>query len=190
MKYTKHLALALALSLSFVSLTQAQSEGDDPLAGFAELEAALDELESLETETEAEGTETESTTEESTTNTEASTETSTETETENSSETPTESEETPAAKTVNSRLMPKEIPEGKENHLLYNIPGAIEYKGMTFLRIDSPRFFNRFQKCDTTENDKTYNALARLKISQGSPLECREDMKYQFMPYKTFRATR
>jgi len=175
MKYTKNLALALALSLTLISTTQAQSEEEDPLAAFAELEAALEELEELET-----------TEEETSESSESSSETAAETSTEES----TQTAEEPEGKMVSNRLLPKEVPEGKEDHLLYNIPGAIEYRGMTFLKIDSPRFFNRFQKCDTTEADKTYNVLARLKISQGAPLECRESMKYQFMPYKTFRATR
>ena len=40
----------------------------------------------------------------------------------------------------------KEIPAGKENHILYTMPGTIDYRGMTFMRIDSSKFFNRFQK--------------------------------------------
>lgn len=181
MKYTKTLALALALSLTFAATTHAQSTEEDPLADFADLEAALDELGSLETE----ASDSESLSSEA--DAEASTEATTETESEVNTEANLETKEEASGKTVNSRLLPKEVPEGKEDYLLYNIPGAIEYRGMTFLRIDSPRFFDRFQKCDTTEDDKTYNALARLKISQGSPLECRESMEYQFLPYKTFR---
>jgi len=123
-----------------------------------------------------ESTETTETTE-TTTEVEVTSETSTETVTDNRQK-------------IGSRLFPKEIPAGKETHILYTIPGAIAFRGMTFMQIDSALFFNKFQKCDTPETDVVTNKLARLKISQGAPLECRESMKYQFAPYRTYRANR
>ena len=206
MNYKKPLAFAFILSFSLVNAGQAQSDesfDEDPLTVIDDLMETLESIEQLEDveefdsgmdsgalDGESEGALDESLTNDldASVNAEgtAGAETSESTDTQNA----TTTEPVLEPKSVGNRLAPKEIPEGKENHLLYKIPGAIDYKGMTFLRIDSPRFFNQFQKCDTTDADRTQNALARLKISQGAPLECREAMKYQFMPYKTFRASR
>ena len=199
MKYPKTLALALLLTLSSINFASAQSEEEDPLAGIDELFNAIEEIESAEEAMEEGFTETESTElvnpgENTVGLPEADVESET-TETLDEQISTTEEDSVTEAveaqsKNIQNRLLPKEVPEGKEDHVLYTVPGAIDYRGMTFLKIDSPRFFNRFQKCNTTEAEKTYNALAKLKISQGSPLECREAMQYQFMPYRTFRASR
>lgn len=190
MKYPKTLTLAFLLSLSTLNLAAAQSNAaDDPLSGFDELFDALKEIESAEEPMDLGGSDN------STLNA-IETETSSEaTDKEESSQTENSTtEDTVAAKSsarlIQNRLMPKTVPEGKENFVLYRVPGAFEYRGMTFTRLESSLFYNRFQRCDTTKDEVITNTLAKLKISQGAPLECRETMKYKFAPYRSFRASR
>lgn len=203
MRYTKYLALMLLMTVSVANMSFAQSEDDDPLAAIDELNAALAALESFEGDTTSEettgdtvqtdpapaapGSEASESTSESTSETTANEETSAEPAV--AAEATTTVDEV-QAKSILDRLAIKEIPAGKENHILYTMPGTIDYRGMTFLKIDSSKFFNRFQKCNVAASDTVTSALSRLKISQGAPLECRESMQYQFLPYKTFRASR
>lgn len=204
MKTTTLIALSLLFALTTLNTAPLQA-ADDPF-GDDEIGDIFAELENFESETDSE-TSTESDSEstnsdelqssaseegdDSSETQEAldSSESSTASESETTTQSSTEAI-APETKQVNSRSYLLEIPEGKEHHLLYSIPGAIEYKGMTFMNIDSPKFFNKFQKCSTPETSKITNTLARLKISQGAPLECREDMQYKFIPYKTFRTRR
>lgn len=103
---------------------------------------------------------------------------------------PTEDLGTEARTNSSGRDYIQEIPEGKEAFLLYQIPGAFEYRGMTFLTVDSPKYLNPYQPCDLTAEHVITDKLARLKISQGAPLECREDIVYRYFPYKTYRTSR
>ena len=155
MKSIKNLSLALILSFSLLSVAHAQSE-EDPLAGIDDLFDALTEIE------ESESFDQESSTEESTgdsmteSTTESSTEESTTTEesatTENSPESTQEETSTEdkakkdelRKKLASNRFEVKTAPTGKESHVLYNLPGAIDYRGMTFLKMSSPKFLNRF----------------------------------------------
>ncbi len=205
MRYTKSFALMLLLAAGVTNISFAQSNESDPLDTIDELNQALSALQSDDS---GENTEDNNEQIKTTSETDVSGAVASETilasesssESSLSEETATESTETSAkettsvnelqAKSIIDRLSIKEIPAGKEHHLLYTMPGTIDYRGMTFMRINSPRFFNRFQKCNVAESDTITKTLSRLKISQGAPLECRESMKYQFLPYKTFRATR
>ncbi len=208
MKQTKYLLLGLIISTASIGNSFAQSE-EDPLDA---VDGLIDAIEALESE-DGDGAEEDTSTENGSSNqaaeesTVADESTATTADESTTAETPASADETGSSETAttdtaskqsgtdeaeraSSRLIPKEAPAGKEDHLLYKIPGAIEYKGMTFLKIDSPKFFNQFQRCDLAENETLTGTLARLKVSQGAPLECRETMKFQFIPYKTFRATR
>jgi|GEM_PF-3804789 len=208
MKTTTVIALSLMFGLINLSPVNAQSSEEDPFAG---LEDFFSELESLESEGGEEFADTENNSESSSSfetdsfmaesdtllssADESADEVISESAPEASNTVTTEAEAVistvPFRGNLGSvRLNNGAAPEGKESHVLYNIPGAIEYNGMTFLNIDSRKFFNRFQKCDIAETETVTNALSRLKISQGAPLACREDMQYKFLPYKNFRSTR
>ena len=204
MRYTKSLALMLLMAVSVTNISFAQSEEADPLDTIDELNQALASLQNTDfgENDEEDSEQSEPATSEPTASealsepvigaSESILET---TSSEESAPEVTSGKETAPvnelqAKSIVDRLAIKEVPAGKEHHLLYTMPGTIDYRGMTFMRIDSSRFFNRFQKCDVAESDTLTSTLSRLKISQGAPLECRESMQYQFLPYKTFRAAR
>jgi len=210
MRYTKTLGLMLLMAASATNVSFAQEE--DPLAAIDELNEAIEALESFEEDNESFETNEESSVESDflspteiqdnvvepnssedlmmPSETLDATENTVESENVDSQNIVSETVNELQSKSITDRLQIKEIPEGKENHLLYTMPGTIDYRGMTFMRIDSSKFFNRFQKCNIAESDTVTSTLSRLKVSQGAPLECRESMKYQFLPYRTFRASR
>lgn len=187
MKRTSVVALAFLLSLASFNISHAQSSEDpfeDDILGdlFSDLESFSDEVEEQESGSEEGFGELPELTpsDESENSTELSESTG--------EDLLTPSEEAPARALI-SRNYIKEVPEGKEAFLLYKIPGAFEYRGMTFMNVDSDKYYNPYQPCDLTEQHVITGSLARLKISQGAPLECREDLKYSFLPYRTFRAS-
>lgn len=175
MNYLKTLTLAFLLSFTSLNLATAQSDETDPLAEFDELFKEIEGAEeSIDLGEEGSGTlesvETEISTEPEATVTSEVSEKNT--------------------RIMQNRLLPKTIPEGKESFVLYRVPGAFEFRGMTFTQLESSLFYNRFQKCDIAEDETITSTLANLKLSQGAPLECRETMKYKFAPYRSFRAQR
>ena len=182
MKRTSVVALAFLFSLLSFNVSHAQSSEDpfeDDIFGdlFSDLESFSDEVE------EQEGSDSQDSfgdlpTLEPSDNTNESVE----------EDLLTPTQEAPSRATV-SRSYIKEVPEGKEAFLLYQVPGAFEYNGMTFLNIDSDKYFNPYQPCDLTDKHVITSQLARLKLSQGAPLECREDIRYVYMPYRTYRAS-
>lgn len=191
MKNASVVALSLFIFglLSLQPITVQAQSSEDPFGDFEDLFSELEDFES-ESSDEIEAVEDESSAEDeaSAENLQSSDEEAVDSETTSDEETaPVESKTNPLEARLNTVA---EIPEGKEDYLLYNVPGAIEHGGMTLLRIDSPKFFNKYQKCNFATNEQVTGTLAMLKISQGAPLECREDMQYQFAPYKTFRSTR
>lgn len=70
------------------------------------------------------------------------------------------------------------------------VPGAITLKGMTFLTISSQKMIGTYLPCSTTEEDTLMNAFTRLKLSQGAPVDCREDITYRMFPYRMYRKAR
>lgn len=208
MKTTTVVALSLLLSFMTINTTHAQEE--DPLDGFGDILDAFSEL-AEEGSSELESTDSSSSSEDSSTSSESTSTDSTSTEESESESSSTESTSTENTSTtesttttdttsadytttksnVNPRyLVPTTIPEGKENFVLYRVPGAIELNGSTFLNIKSSKFYNRYQRCNMAETEVVNDRLARLKISQGGPLACREDMEYRFQPYKTYGSNR
>ncbi len=81
--------------------------------------------------------------------------------------------------------------ETDEYSLLKRVPGAIKHRGSTLLVISSKKTLSKYLPCKVAETAKITNALARLKMSQGAPLACREDVGARlYMPYRTFRGYR
>lgn len=193
MKHTTVVALGLLLSLMSFNISYAQSV-EDPFGEdffgdlFSELESFSEDPEVLAAE--------EDTTSGSSSSSSSSSGTSSSTpldEPQSSDESdlllPSDNFESNVVND-NARSYVQNIPEGKENFLLYNVPGAVEHRGMTFLNFTSAKQLNAYQRCQLGESDVLTNKLARLKISQGAPLECREDIVYRYFPYKTYRISR
>ncbi len=79
----------------------------------------------------------------------------------------------------------------KKSIALYDrVPGAVQAKGMTFLSFSSAKTRSKYLPCDTEESQTLMNRFTRVKLSQGAPLTCREDITFRLMPYRMYRRTR